>query len=274
MLWKGKKTMTAFLLKLIAVFSMLLDHTLKILPAQTILTETFGMSAQSSRWLLMAAAPLGRLAFPIFAFFIAEGCLHTHSPQKYAGRLLLFGLISEVPFRLALSYMPADVALRLWPIRLTNVFFTLAFGALACFACKALREKGHPILALLPVLPLAALAEVLHTDYGFYGVLAVFAAYAVTNKLGRLGAMAGVLAVLYLGWPVVSQISYIFSQPNTIFGYAIMLAFALLALVPLYFYNGQRGKNIKWAFYIFYPAHIAALYLIKYFCFPQFLITY
>lgn len=266
--------MTGFLLKLIAIFSMLLDHTLKILPAQTILMGTFGMSADSSARLLGVIMPLGRLAFPIFAFFIAEGCRHTHSPKKYVGRLLLFGLISEVPFRLALSYTPAEIALQLWPPRLTNVFFTLALGAMACFACKALREKERPVLALLPVLPLAALAEVLHTDYGFYGVLTVFAAYAVTNRLGRLGAMAGVLTVLYLVWPVVSQSSYIFSQPNTIFGYAIMLMFALLALVPLYFYNGQRGKNIKWAFYIFYPAHIAALYLIKYFCFPQFLITY
>lgn len=264
--------MSGFALKLIAIFSMLLDHTLKVLPCQTILMETFGMSDESSAAVLLVLQPLGRLAFPIFAYFISEGCLHTSSPKKYVGRLLLFGLISEVPFRLALSYLPAEIALRPWPIRLTNVFFTLALGAMACFACKALREKNHPVLALLPVLPLAALAEVLHTDYGFYGVLAVFAAYAVTNKIGRLGAMAGVLALLYLVWPVVSQISYIFSQPNTVLWYGIYLAFALLALVLVFFYNGQRGKNIKWAFYIFYPAHIAALYLIKYFCFPQFLI--
>lgn len=266
--------MTGFALKLIAICSMLLDHTLHVLPMQTILAETFGMSLESSALLLALLRPLGRLAFPIFAFFIAEGCRHTRSPKKYVGRLLLFGLISELPFRLALSYMPAEISLRLWPPRFTNVFFTLALGALACFACRSLRERGRPILALLPALPLAVLAELLHTDYGFWGVLAVFAAYAVNHKLGRLGAMAGVFTVLYLGWPILSSIGYIFSQPGTLLGWTAMWAFALLALVLLFFYNGERGKNIKWAFYIFYPAHLTALYLILYFCFPQLLITY
>ncbi len=261
--------MTGFAFKLIAIFSMLLDHTLQALPCQTILMDVFGMSAQSSVLLLRIVTPFGRLAFPIFAFFIAEGCLHTRSPKRYVGRLLLFGVISEIPFRLTLINMPMEIALSFWPLRLRNVFFTLALGALACFACKALREKGRPALALLPALPLAALAEFLHTDYGFWGVLAVFAAYALTDKKRRLLAMGGVFTALYLAWPILSQASYIFSQPFTVLGYAISWIFALLALVSLYFYNGQRGKNIKWAFYIFYPAHLTILFLLVYFLFPQ-----
>lgn len=263
--------MSGFVLKLIAIFSMLLDHTLKTLPSQPILMDVFGMSQESSYYLLHILQPFGRLAFPIFAFFIAEGCFHTRSPKRYVGRLLLFGLISEIPFRLAFTRGFLRDALYFWPLQATNVFFTLALGALACFSCKALREKGRPVLALLPVLPLAALAELLHTDYGFYGVLTVFAAYAVKNRLGRLGAMAGVLTVLYLVWPVLNSRDFIFSQPGTLWGWTVMWAFALLAVVLLFFYNGKRGKNIKWAFYIFYPAHLTALYLILFFCFPQFI---
>jgi len=249
--------MTGFLLKLIAVFSMLLDHTLKVLPCQAILMDVFGMSMKSSAMLLGAVAPLGRLAFPLFAFFIAEGCRHTRSPKKYVGRLLLFGLVSELPFRLALMRLPLEKSLSLWPPRLCNVFFTLALGALSCFACKALREKGQSVPALLPVLPLAVLAELLHTDYGFWGVLAVFAAYAVTSRKGQLLALGGVLTALYL------------IRPGVMLGYVIMWAFALSALVLLFFYNGERGRKLKWAFYIFYPAHLTALYFALYCFFPQ-----
>lgn len=259
--------MTGFLLKLIAVFSMLLDHTLKVLPCQQILMDTFGMSMENSFWLMGIISPLGRLAFPIFAFFIAEGCRHTRSPKKYVGRLLLFGLISEIPFRIALRGLSWETSLFLWPPRLCNVFFTLALGALSCFACKALREKGRPILSLLSVLPLAVLAELLQTDYGFWGVLAVFAAYAMETRKGQLLTMGEVLTALYLVWPIVSNMSIILSQPSTILGYVILWAFALLALVLLYFYNGERGRKIKWTFYIFYPVHLTMLYLILHFCF-------
>lgn len=248
--------MSAFVLKLIALFSMLLDHTLKVLPAQTFLTDVFGMSLDSSFWLLRFVTPLGRLAFPIFAFFIAEGCRHTHSPRRYVGRLLLFGVISEVPFRLTFLYMSVSGALSLWPPRLSNVFFTLAFGAVACFAYQALKDRGHGALAVLPALALAFLAEPLHTDYGAVGVLAIFLAFILPEKLPRLLGLAGIFSVLYLlraPWNGVEL--RLFSSPT----YLLDWAAAMLALVLLYFYNGRRGRPLKWTFYIFYPAHLSLL---------------
>lgn len=248
--------MSAFVLKLIALFSMLLDHVLKVLPVQNILTGVFGMSLEGSYLLLEIVTPLGRLAFPIFAFFIAEGCRHTHSPGRYVGRLLLFGVISEIPFRLALLRMPVSGALSLWPPRLSNVFFTLAFGALACFACQALKKQGYGALAVLPALALALLAEFLHTDYGAAGVLAIFLAYALPEKLPRLLGLAGIFSVLYLLWAPWNGIELrLFSSPS----YLLNWAAAMLALTLLYFYNGRRGKPLKWTFYIFYPAHLSLL---------------
>ncbi len=248
--------MTGFVLKLIAICSMLLDHTMKILPMQTIFVNAFGLSADSSRFLVMAILPLGRIAFPIFAFFIAEGCRYTHSAKRYIGRLLVFGLISEVPFRLCFTRLSVQSALSLWPIWTENVFFTLALGALAFFACKALREANHPLLALLPALPLMALAELLHTDYGAWGVLTIFLIYALPEKLPRLlglGAILSALYLLYVPWNGAELL--LLHNPY----YLLNWAAAMAAVVLLAFYNGQRGKPLKWMFYIFYPAHLSLL---------------
>lgn len=245
--------MSGFVLKLIALFSMLLDHTLKVLPCQTILMETFGMSQSGSYWLLTWISPLGRLAFPIFAFLVAEGCRHTRSLQNYVGRLLLFSLISEIPFRLCFLWLPLNQALSLWPPRLSNVFFTLALGALACFACKALREKNHPVLAYLVVLPIAALAGPLQTDYQSWGVLAVFLAYALPG-LPRLLGLALVMSDLYLRYVPWNGMEFLFN--TTVF---LDWGLAMAAIVLLALYNGQRGKPLKWLFYIAYPAHLSLL---------------
>lgn len=255
--------MSAFVLKLIALLSMLLDHALKVLPCDSLLIKGFGLSRDAAIFVIRCISPLGRLAFPIFAFFIAEGCRHTRSPQKYVGRLLLFGLVSEVPFRLCFMRIPAEVSLSLWPPQARNVFFTLALGAAACFACKALRERKHPTLALLPVLPLALLAELLHTDYGALGVLAIFAAYTLPEKLPRLLGLGGIFSVLYLlraPWNGIEL--QLFSSP----AYLLNWAAAMLAVALLYCYNGQRGRPIKWLFYIFYPAHLSLLAVYAVFC--------
>lgn len=253
--------MSAFVLKLVAICSMLLDHSIKTLfYSQSAVTGIFGESMAWMYELVQAAAPLGRLAFPIFAFFVAEGCRRTHSAKRYVGRLLLFGAVSELPFRLTLLKMPWETAWPFWPLRLRNVFFTLAFGALACFLCGLLRKKGRPALAALCALPFAVLAEFLRTDYGFWGVLAIFAAYVFTEKEARLLALGGILTAIYLLKPALSR-----AQPVILGNDVQMWVFSLLALVLLAFYNGERGKHAKWAFYIFYPAHLILLYLTRYF---------
>ncbi|MDR0957770.1 MAG: conjugal transfer protein TraX, partial [Clostridiales bacterium] len=128
--------MSGFVLKIIACITMLLDHTQAIfdIPKMDFLRA------------------IGRMAFPIYVFFVAEGCRHTKNIWKYLFRLALFALISEIVFDMAFSYvrMPPRVPLKAidftWG---TNVFYTLFFGAAAnCVYEKFLRKKNAAIVFL------------------------------------------------------------------------------------------------------------------------------
>ena len=116
---------------------MLLDHILKVLPVQNMLEVWWGVPMETSYWLLDIFEPLGRLAMPIFAFCVAEGCRHTHSPKRYLLRLGVFALVSEIPFRLAFTAPSREQDVyalhifRFWPPVLTSVIATLFLGAVA-----------------------------------------------------------------------------------------------------------------------------------------------
>lgn len=241
--------MTLFWLKIVAVASMLLDHSLKILPLEELLPG-LGLSEGGVLLLLNAVAPLGRIAFPLFAFCIAEGCVHTRRGRSYLLRLAGFGLLSELPFRLAFGIPPLEFGLR-------NVFFTLLLGACACMLYGELRGRGAGPASLLPPAACALAAELLGSDYGGLGVLLIFSAYVFQEKRGRLLAMSGVLAVLYLvqlplsvqasGWDWAACVAY--------------WLFSLLGVGLLLFYNGRKGRGLKWGFYLFYPTHLLLLSL-------------
>ena len=151
--------MSTLALKIVAICSMLLDHTLKVLPVQNMLEVWCGVPMETSYWLLDIFEPLGRLAMHIFAFCVAEGCRHTRSPKRYLLRLGVFALVSEIPFRLAFTAPSREQDVyalhifRFWPPVLTSVIATLFLGAMACLAYKKLTEKGHRLLGLLPLLP-------------------------------------------------------------------------------------------------------------------------
>ena len=104
-------------LKLLAVVTMLIDHM-----GFTLFPHAVWMRA------------VGRLAFPIFCFLIAEGCAHTHDKKRYAGRLLLFAVLSELPFNLMCSGQWLS-----WNYQ--NVLWTLLIGALVCWAMDWARTR-------------------------------------------------------------------------------------------------------------------------------------
>ena len=195
--------MSTLALKIVAICSMLLDHTLKVLPVEDMLEVWWGVPPETSAWLPAIFEPLGRLAMPIFAFCVAEGCRHTRSPKRYLLRLGVFALVSEIPFRLAFTApsREQDVyalhVFRFWPPVLTSVIATLFLGAVACLAYKKLTEKGHRLLGLLPLLPCLLLAEFMHADYGGWGVLLVFLPFALEKKKYYLPALGVALTLLY-----------------------------------------------------------------------------
>lgn len=226
-------------LKLIAVIVMLIDHIGYMIGRVVYPTLIYG-TARFEHWnfLYYLFRSIGRTAFPVFCFMIAEGFVHTRDWKKYALRLGVFGLISEIPFNLMVSGK--------WTYQESqNVFFTLLIGllVLALMRETARRIPGREgMIAQLPVLALGCLlANLLKTDYSWSGVL--------------------LIAVFY--WFGSSRIS------QCILGYLCMagttgeLRFQIALLVPfilLYFYNGERGreiKGLKWLFYWFYPVHMA-----------------
>lgn len=135
-------------LKWIAMISMLIDHTREVLLPQTLLMEYFGMSLKASYWVLEAMHILGRIAFPIFAYGVAQGCMVTRSPRRYLLQLALVAMISEVPYNLALKAIP--IGFRYFAFH--NVFFTLLFGALCCRIYSFFREKGMAWVSAVPLL--------------------------------------------------------------------------------------------------------------------------
>ncbi len=251
--------MSSFALKIIAVLSMLLDHLFKAdLFGQKQLMEWFGLSIQASYSVCRIVEPLGRLAFPIYAFFIAEGCRRTRSRKNYILRLLIFGVISEIPYDVALTPFGG----RPWyavitPLTDMNVFFTLALGALGIALYERLRARGkNGVLPWMPPAACAVAAALFRTDYILFGPLLIDAAYFPGSKKARLAAMAGMLALIYLGY--CASWFMCFTVSETLSFAAACLALALLAL-----YDGRRGPKVRWMFYAVYPAHLALYAILK-----------
>ena len=224
-------------LKLMACITMLIDHIgASCLEAgllvPLIASGTFSTDPAAASLLQMdrVLRYIGRLAFPIFCFLLVEGFLHTHDLKKYALRMLGFALISEWPFDWAFF---SGVY---WGHQ--NVYFTLLLGLLAMKALDTYQTpEGMP--ALKGIFGAAACflaAALLHCDYDVLGLALILALY-MTRKDKRAQCIAG--AVFSLFEPVAP------------------LAFGLV-----WFYSGERGGNSKleqWAFYWFYPVHLALL---------------
>lgn len=241
--------MTWNVLKWVAIAAMLIDHTAAVLGG----------------WLPPLCSGLmrdvGRIAFPIFAYGIAQGCVYTHSARRYLGRLLLFAVLSEVPYQLALGQpLPPRFGT-------TNVFFTLFAGAACCQIVKFCKSKGRrwAWAAVVPVGAIVLLCEMQHTDYGGFGVLCVLLPYLFwESKPARIIALGSVVAFYYI---VVNNFSGFSSplwwvgNPAQFWYMARQTVFALAGVGLVALYNGQPGsKKGKWAFYIFYPAHLLALF--------------
>lgn len=214
--------MSSFVLKIIAVISMLIDHSGYLI--------FNGFSFMNY---------IGRLAFPIFAFLITKGYVHTSNLKKYFLRLLIFAIISQIPFML------------LFPNGFTlNILFTLALGLLAITVYNKFKNK---LLGFIFVILCSVLAHFLHFDYGWFGIAIIFIFYIFKNKK----------AYMNIFFIVATFINYIYYFAKTLrIEYLLIFLFCCLSLIPINLYNGKKGKNIKYFLYAFYPLHLIALYLI------------
>ena len=225
--------LNGFHLKLIAICTMLIDHM-----GYTLFPGVM--------WLRC----VGRVAFPIFCFLIAEGCVYTHDRKKYALRLLVFALLSEIPYNLMNSGM-------IWDPYDQNVLWTLLTGALVCWLIDWALKKCTPLSFVLTGAAMVAaywLLEAFRTDYGGWGMLLVAAFYGVHRAPS--GAVVKMIAQAF---------GLAFFSLGVMGGYLSIELWSLVSLAPIWLYNGQRGfsnKAVQYGFYAFYPVHILALSLI------------
>lgn len=183
----------------------------------------------------------GPSGLPIFCFLIAEGCAHTHDKKRYAGRLLLFAVLSELPFNLMCSGQWLS-----WNYQ--NVLWTLLIGALVCWAMDWARTRPEMWRRLPADAAIAVgfiLGQVCSTDYGGWGVLLVTLFY-LTREVRNRWAIQLVGLALFCWFCSAWRLEML----------------AMLSLIPLYLYNGERGfsnKALQYGFYAFYPVHILIL---------------
>ena len=217
--------MNSFTLKIIAAASMLLDH----------IGYMFVPGWSPYRM-------IGRLAFPIFAFLIVEGALHTRDFKKYVSRIAVFALISEIPYDLAIFAIPVY-----WGQ--CNILVTFLIGLL----CIKVMQKLLVHFNFSPVgyamgtavfLGGAAAARLLHTDYEIYGVMLIYVFYVFRDRK----VTKTLLAIL-----VFATMPFLYFP-------------AAASLVLIWFYNDERGYNptwLRWGFYLFYPVHLIILYIVR-----------
>lgn len=247
--------MTQSTLKRLAVLSMLCDHIAKVVLSTGLLRPMLG--AMGNLLLMTVLVVIGRLAFPIFAWFVAEGCRKTGNFPRYLGRMALFAVLSEVPFQLCF-YRAADYGLR---IACHNVIFTLLLAALGIYAAKVLMERGisKPAAALLPGVLATALGWVLKTDYNAWGVVLVLMLYYLPEDKTRLVMLGAWMTLFTLVWHGWNGQEFLWIHRS---GYGLLLHWigGMFSVPLLATYNGEKGCGSKWLFYVFYPGHLWLIY--------------
>ena len=221
---KRYKILDQTVLKIIAMVSMVFDHVGdNFFPDQT--------------WMRI----IGRIAMPIFTFCVCEGYIHTRDRKKYLTRMLLFALISEIPFDLVTSGKVLEFTHQ-------NIMFTFAMAAGTLMLCDLVLnkfgKKTGSILTGVIMLMSMMLSVVLRLDYSMTALAVVFVYYLLKDKaleIRNLAAMAVHFLLRNVG----------------------VYLYGVLGFIPLFLYNGKRGKGLKWLFYVFYPGHLLLIYLMS-----------
>ena len=210
-------------LKAIALLSMTVDHL-----ASHLMDE--------NTWVYEAMRCVGRIAFPVFALLVAEGFSHTRNRWRYLLSLLLFAVISEVPWYLLNGANGTH-----------NVMFTLCLGVAALAMLESLQE--HRLLALGAVLLWAIVACLAGVDYGWRGILMIAFFYMFRRRSFCIGCNHSAMLQILFTFPLMLHYG---------------VTGAVLACPVILLYDGTRGfvhgKVVKYAFYVFYPLHLWLFY--------------
>lgn len=229
---ENKKIISADLLKWIALITMFIDH----IGAGII--EKCMLDVPNALTVDFIIRNIGRPAFPIYCFLLVEGYKYTRNKTKYALNLMMFALISELPFdflfreKITFEYQ--------------NVYFTLLIGLVAIIIAGEIEKKQWKfgiILEVVIAVGFGYLAELMHTDYNSWGVFLIVILFLFRNRPRWMLCLAGALYML------TNSSEYV----------------GIVAFILIFFYNGKRkGKVNKYVFYSLYPIHIALYCGIRY----------
>lgn len=237
-----RKGLNGSTLKIIAIVTMLIDHVGAIIAKEFVYSLLGNQEAVYIAMNIMnVMRSIGRLSFPIFCFLLVEGFYHTKNVKKYAFRLLLFAIVSEIPFDLAFNGMFLEFGSQ-------NIFFTLFIAVLMMWAIEYFKNKFienrqlYIILSTVVMVLATLLADYINCDYNSVGVIVILIMYLFKdNKILKTVSVSLVFAI--------------FSN----FG---RQSLAGLAFIPILMYNGEKGLSLKYFFYVFYPAHLIILWFL------------
>jgi len=236
----------AFQLKWVAIIGMILNHIV------------IGLWSDSfPTWLAIPLYAAGGLTFPIMAYFVVEGYKYTRSLGKYIGRIALFGLIA-LPFHM----------LTMRSIML-NIMFTIIVGLFCLWLYDKMR-KVRPLFWVLFVIICILTMMPIPFDWPLIGVIVVMLTYAIKNEKARR-VVPSIVAGVFIFLNALASV-WMLSTPGMeemvpMYGFDLRLSWVsasfiigcFAAAVLLKNFNGERGKRMKWAFYVIYPAHLAAI---------------
>ncbi|MBO4678842.1 MAG: hypothetical protein J5626_04155 [Lachnospiraceae bacterium] len=304
---QNKKGVTSFVIKVVAIVTMFIDHTAAVFLERQLSNPAKAFVSGPEYYYKIyridqVMRGIGRIAFPLFIFLLIQGFMHTKSKYKYAFRLGLFALISEVPFDMAFrnSYFSTSYQ---------NVFFTLFLGFMFMLLTDLIYQKNiPPVLGYAGIIASSLVGGAFIAKYLKMVDVPRFSELADKSLLGAVALVAAVVAVieilvclkrpfedlskLALSMLVLSAAMWAAYLLNTDYSaagvIAIAIAFALrknklacflgalaalvmfsstfeiyaiFGAILIFFYNGERGKSMKYFFYAFYPCHLLLISL-------------
>lgn len=223
--------MNRTVLKIIAIVSMLIDH--------------IGVFLLIEGDLYLAFRLMGRLAFPIFAFMIAQGFLKSRNVNRYVIRLAVFALFIEGLFLVhaLLSEVPYI------PLK-DNVIAPLLLGLLVLICVRSSNDFTR--LGLIGILVFTMFVQYPYSIYG----LSLIAIFGLISKKWLQAILFLFIHIVFIQIPGINNVLYLYPWQQQ---------FALFFLPLLFLYNGKKGRDYKYLFYLFYPLHLIVLWVIAYF---------
>lgn len=188
---------------------------------------------------------IGRIAFPIFAYMIAEGCKFTRNRRRYLLNILSIAFLCQIVYFIFLKSL------------YQCIFVTFTLSVMGIYIIEYANEKKdnkHSVLAVGYIFLIYFAAEIVpgifkntdfYIDYGFFGICLPMLIYFANNRTKKLFMLTAGLILVALKFGGIQW-------------------FSLVSIIPMALYNGKRGKmNMKYLFYIYYPLHLVVIYLIS-----------